>query len=144
MKQSGWRLLLLFFPAVALAACSAGNYAAERNAAYLAYDAGEYSSACAQLLAMAAEIPKDAELWFKAGNACAKARYPDRAIEAYQNAVLRDPEMAKAWHNLGTVQMQVALGTFIEMEGHVVPDDPVLAKANKLRDGLAVLLNQDP
>ncbi len=121
---------------------SVKNLTAEREQAFLAYEQGNFEKASQQFEILVQEIPKDAELWFKLGNSYARVQYPQKAIEAYQNALLRDPGLSKAWYNMGIIQMQTALKTFIDMEKYTEAADPVHLKGKKMREGLLLLLDR--
>jgi tetratricopeptide (TPR) repeat protein len=83
-------------------------------------------------------------LWFKLGNSYAREKKPQQAIEAYQNALLREPDMTKAWYNMGIIQMQIALKTFIDMGKYSQSVDAVSSRGKNMREGLMLLLQGDP
>lgn len=112
----------------------------DRQAAYQAYQEGEYALAAERFERLVESVPKDAELWFRLGNAHARSKNPRGAVNAYENALLRDPEMSKAWYNMGLVYLQSALKSFTDMENHVPADDPVGQKARVLREEVFSLL----
>ena len=130
--------------AAVLAGCAPKDLAAERHGAYQAYQAGAYAEAAERFDRLVGEIPRDAELWFRLGNAHAKAMNPKKAIEAYENALLRDPEMAKAWYNMGLIYMHAALKTFIDMEAYRGDDDPIGREGRLMREHLLEILDSPP
>lgn len=139
MKETGnWCTILLL--SFVLGGCVAKNLTADREQAFLAYKQGDFENASQQLELLVQEVPKDPELWFKLGNSYARAQYPQKAIEAYQNALLRDPGLSKAWYNMGIIQMQAALKTFIDMENYTENTEPVHLRGKKMREGLLLLL----
>ncbi len=77
------------------------------------------------------------------GNAYAKARKPDQAVSAYREALLRNPELGKAWYNLGMIHIQEALKAFIDMGKYVSPTDPASRAAAAKRQALFLILQQN-
>lgn len=122
--------------------CSASsnslNY--DRQQAISLYQQGKYPQAIKELVILVGQIPRDSELWFRLGNAYAKNEQPNRAIESYRNALLRNPQHGKAWYNLGVIHMQEGLKAFIDMEKHTTRNDPARINAKEKRDGLLLLL----
>jgi tetratricopeptide (TPR) repeat protein len=114
-----------------------------RAQAVQAYRDGRYAAAVAGFEELVAAMPKDSELWFRLGNAYAKARKPDQAVQAYREALLRNPEYGKAWYNLGMMHMQEALKAFIDMGKYVSPTDPASRAAEKKRQALFLILQQN-
>ena len=114
----------------------------DHQAAYQAYQAGDYELAAERFERLVEAAPKDPELWFRLGNAHAKAKHPQEAVNAYENALLRDPELAKAWYNMGLVQLQTALKTFVEMEKYVPADSSVGRQGKELQAKIFTLLEE--
>lgn len=135
-------LAMLLFPLV-LTGCASHDLALTREEAYLAYRDGDYATAVERFEMLVQEVPGDAELWFRLGNAYAKAMMPEQAVAAYRNSLLQDPHQEKAWYNMGVIQMQTALKSFIDMQDYVSADDPVGVRGRAMRDGLFTLLGQD-
>jgi hypothetical protein len=52
--------------------------------------------------------------------------------------------MTKAWYNMGIIQMQIALKTFIDMGKYSQSVDAVSSRGKKMREGLMLLLQDDP
>lgn len=86
--------------------------------------------------------PADAGLWFKLGNIYARMNLPDRSIAAYKEALVRDPKMSKAWHNIGVVSLRKSARLFIEMLQHMDPDDPLYTEAKATGDALLKVLEE--
>ena len=126
-----------------LGGCAAKTSIATQQMALTAYQSGDYDQASKLFEKLTDEIPKDAGLWFKLGNSYAREEKPQQAIEAYQNALLREPDMAKAWYNMGIIQMQIALKTFIDMGKYAQGVDAVSSRGKKMREGLMFLLQDD-
>lgn len=136
--------LPLFLVLISLVSCSVvdnKSVITTRDLAYTAYIDKDYATAVEQFEKLVLDIPKDAELWFKLGNAYAKNKQPQQAISAYQNSLLRDPRFEKAWYNMGIVQTQIALKTFIDMSEYVDKYGVVAERSEKIRDGLLFLLD---
>jgi tetratricopeptide (TPR) repeat protein len=114
-----------------------------REEASRAYFDKDYSTAVTKLELLTQKVPVDGDLWFRLGNAYAKSNKPQKAISAYQNALLRDPEMGKAWYNMGLIQTRMALKTFTEMKLYTKDDEPVGIRGEKMRLGLMDLLQQE-
>lgn len=106
----------LYLIGLTLGGCASSDVIIDHTQAFQSYNQSDFPLACEQFEQLTRKVPKDAELWFKMGNACAKAELYQKAVDAYQNALLRDPTMEKAWYNMGIIQMQNALNTFIEMD----------------------------
>lgn len=135
-----FRKALLLVPALLFGGCAGQTPVVDHQSAYQAYNAGDYELAAEKFTTLVQAVPKDAELWFRLGNSHARAKHPKEAVNAYENALLRDPQMSKAWYNMGIIYLQAALKTLTEMEGHVPVDDPVGKKGRELREGVFSLL----
>jgi tetratricopeptide (TPR) repeat protein len=117
------------------------DYEREGNEAYAN---GNYDIAVNRYEYLVKQIPKDANFWFKLANSYARNGEPDKAIMAYQNTLLRDTGYAKAWYNLGIIQVQQALKTFIDMQKAIPADNPVRPLAEEKMNDLFRLLGQNP
>jgi len=134
--------LLLACILVPLGGCAVKHQELEliHKDAYQAYNAGDYMTAVEKFEILVQEIPKDDELWFRLGNAYGRSGMPQRAIEAYQNSLMRNPRLGKAWYNMGILQMNMALKSFSDMETFVDQNDPLMKENIRLREGLYSLL----
>lgn len=88
------------------------------------YDRGAYSQALDLYLALVRTTPKDGKLWFKLANCYTRTGQAEAAVEAYRNALLREPSLGKAWYNLGQVHLNMALTAYIEAQQYMRVDDP--------------------
>lgn len=122
------------------AGCAGTDLTLKRQEAYQAYHAGDFGEATVKFEQLVQEMPKDAELWFRLGNSYARVQLPQKAIEAYQNALLRDPKMEKAWYNMGLIHLQAALKSYVDMQNYVRDDDPIGIKGKVMREGIFSLL----
>ncbi len=141
-------LLLLFLAVVSLSGCAATkpgktvfDYEQEASEAYAG---GRYDVAVNRYEYLVEQVPKDPNFWFRLANSYAKNGEPEKAVVAYQNTLLRDSTYEKAWYNLGIIQMQQALKTFIDMQKAMPPNSPVHSLAEEKMNGLFLLLGQNP
>lgn len=114
-------------------------FALQRDAEQ-AYARGDWGAAAEAYRALAARVPKEAEPWFRLGNAYARLGRSAEAVSAYREALVREPRMGKAWHNLGLVQLREAAATFVEMTEHTAPEDPLHARGERFARLLTDLL----
>jgi len=141
-------LLMIALAATGLTGCASGHpqtatdILAARKQAFVAYQEGDYPLAISRFEELTATIPKDADLWFRLGNAYARNKQPKKAVSAYENALLRDPELSKAWYNMGLVYLKEAMKTFDEMSRYVPAEDPAGQRGRFLRDALVRLLQR--
>jgi tetratricopeptide (TPR) repeat protein len=140
LKSSCPLLLSLFLICSLTAGCAGKNLTRDREVAYQAYAAGDYARAAGEFEALVHEAPADADLWFRLGNSQARLQQPGKAVDAYRNALVRDPSLAKAWYNMGLIQLQEALKSFADMQEHVRADDPAALRGKRLRDAIISLL----
>lgn len=88
-------------------------------------------------------IPERALHWFRLGNVYARTQRPDAAIIAYREALLRDPKMAKAWYNMGVLQLRQAANSFNEFQIYVDTNDPLYNKGQTIFTGIVDLIQGD-
>ena len=111
--------------------------------AHQAYLNEEYELAVQYYLDVQKYLDKDPFIWFRLGNSYSYLKQPDRAIEAYRQAVFFDPSMSKAWHNMGIMQLRQSANTWTQMLVHTQESDPLYEKAERYsRDTLEVLNKQ--
>jgi tetratricopeptide (TPR) repeat protein len=134
-QMSFW-LLTVFL----VSGCATKSLPVVRQEAYQEYQAGNYSAAAEKFEKLVEQTPKDAELWFRLGNAYAKIQLPKKAVDAYENALSRDPKMGKARYNMGLIYLQASLKSFVDMDTYLAKDDPVAIKGKPMRDGILSLL----
>lgn len=133
-------LLVFLCVALSLSGCTPANLEERQRQAYRLYQDKEYAAAAQEFEVLVEHIPQDAELWFRLGNAYTRSMQPKRAISAYENALLRDPRLARAWYNKGIVHVQQGLKTFVDMPEYVDSDDPVAHRGIQKRDQLLKIL----
>ncbi|MBI2801486.1 MAG: tetratricopeptide repeat protein [Gammaproteobacteria bacterium] len=110
------------------------------HAAAAAYAAQDWAASERDYSALAAQPGSDAETWFKLANIYARTSRPDLAVRAYREAVNRDPKHARAWHNLGLIQLRLARDSFAEVERNTLPANDMHSRATELRSALDELL----
>jgi len=118
------------------------DVAAARAAGERAYAAHEWAAAEPHYRALVAAIPQDAELWFRLGNIYARVDKPDAAVAAYREALVRDGDLAKAWFNMGVVQLRQAANSFLKLGAHVDPDDPVTQQGHEAYEAIMAILGR--
>lgn len=108
----------------------------QASEAYSVYKKGDYPEAVRQYEFLTSKVPDDANFWFYLGNSYLKNKQPRQAEMAYENAIIRDVKLSKAWYNLGLLHMQEALKVFIDMQTHLSQDDPIRKAGEKKMDHL--------
>jgi len=101
------------------------DLATTQQRAKLAYDAANWPNAEVHYLKLTQALPLDAEPWFRLGNVYTRMERPADAINAYREALIRNPKSTRTWHNLGIVQLRQATRTFVQLQIHWV-NGPVL------------------
>lgn len=94
-----------------------------------AYQDQQYEQALTLYRQLTRRVPKDALVWFRLGNVQARLARPDQAVQSYRHALLLNPRLSKAWHNMGIIQLRQAAATYTEMATHIEPVDPLQARA---------------
>ena len=89
------------------------------------------------------KIPEDAVHWFRLGNIYARTQRPDAAVTAYRESLIRDPEFAKAWYNMGVLHLQQAANSFSEFQIYVDKNDPLYEKGQKIFVDTLDIIKQD-
>ena len=149
MKFIIYFYLLLSY--AALAGCATGTFATTtensstdylliKEQADQAYAKKQYDVAETEYRRLTDAVPRDADAWFKLGNIYARTHKPEKAIKAYREAILRDPKLSKAWHNLGVVHMRQAANAFLSLQKHATTDDPLNDIALRRLNGLYELM----
>jgi len=105
------------------------DYFVLKSEAEKAYKNKDYKTAEKHYLKISKGVSRDPEAWFKLGNIYARTQRPKLAVRAYQEAVVRDTKLTKAWNNLAVVYLRQALNAYTSMVTHAKADDPLLEKA---------------
>ncbi len=107
------------------------------------YAAGDYERASEQFLRLAKAMPNDAGVRYQLGNSRARQGDERGAVDSYREALLRDPQHARAWHNLLQVQLRNALMTAAEMQKTLNPQQPQADRALGLGERLLDVMDPD-
>lgn len=104
--------------------------------AQTAYQAGRTAEAIADYQILTQNLPTDPLPWFRLGNLYARSGQADAAVHAYREALLRDPRLAPAWHNLGIVRLRQAQAALLETQGLLPASDPLAQDSAALERAL--------
>ena len=111
--------------------------------AQAAYQNNDWEQSVEYYGSLSQRIPNDAEIWFRLGNTYARLNKHGEALQSYQQALSRDSNNSKVWHNMGIIQLKLATQTFVQMQEHITAGDPLSIRATQLVDGISRLLKQD-
>lgn len=114
-----------------------------RARAEAAYRGENWPEAEKAYRALTQQVPAESENWFRLGNVYARLGRHYDAIALYREALVRNPQNSRAWHNLGVTQLRVATNTFQELQQHTEPTDPVTERARRVVDAVERLLQQE-
>jgi hypothetical protein len=101
-----------------------------------AYKSGDMVRAATLYQQLTKTIPQEANYWYMLGNTYVRTEQPDQAVQAYQQAVARNPNHTRAWHNLGIVRMRQAMAAFVSSASTAKPEDPMHEISSQLVDAL--------
>lgn len=140
------RILSLALASLLLTGCAGllpkSNLVAQQNAANQDYAAGRFAQASDQYRSLAKAMPSDAGVRYQLGNSLARQGDTQGAIASYLEALLRDPQHARAWHNLLQVQLREALLTAAEMQKTLNAQQPQAGQALGLGERLLDVMEQ--
>jgi tetratricopeptide (TPR) repeat protein len=108
------------------------------EAAYRQDNPAESERCYLQLAGTEAMTARD---WYRLGNLRARSGRPYLAIQAYAEALTRDPALTDARYNLGLVHMQQAVKSFSAVQQHSQPGAAVFRDSERLRKGMLELLD---
>jgi len=109
--------------------------------ASIAYEQNDWVESEKHYSELVRRIPETALYWFRLGNVYTRTQRPDTAIIAYREALVRNPQMAKAWYNMGVLQLKQALNSFEQLQVYVEKDDPLHKQSEALFRGIIDLIN---
>jgi Flp pilus assembly protein TadD len=118
------------------------DLATTQQRAKLAYDAGNWPNAEVHYLKLAQALPLDAEPWFRLGNVYTRMERPADAVNAYREALIRNPKSTRTWHNLGIVQLRQATRTFVQLQEHASEDDPLGQRARYVVEAMTRIMEE--
>lgn len=142
MLTSFCKSCCVFLCLAVVSGCAATHGKLDRRSAYEAYEAENYATAAEQFEQLVDVVPKEADLWFRLGNSYARTQRPEKAVKAYENALLRAPSMSKAWYNMGIIHLQQALKAFVDLELYGDASDPIVRRGENMREGVFRLLEE--
>lgn len=130
------RYLSILFVFLVLAGCAShmpkSSLIMQQNDANRAYSVGNYELASQLYRQLAKELPTDAGIRYQLGNSLARQGDTQGAVDSYRESLLRDPQHARAWHNLLQVQLRIAMLTAGEMVQTLNPQEPRARQALEL------------
>ena len=139
------RILSLALASLLLSGCAGlpqSALLALQNAANQDYANGRFAEAGEQYRRLAKAMPADAGVRYQLGNSLARQGDVQGAIDSYREALLRDRQHARAWHNLLQVQLREALFTATEMQSTLNPQQPQADRALALGKRLLDVMEQ--
>lgn len=89
------------------------------------------------------ELPEEAEHWFRLANIYVRTNRPYAAISLYREAVIRDPKFAKAWYNMGIVQLKQTAYSLNEMLIYTDKQDPLYSKAATMLEEIKSIVKEE-
>jgi tetratricopeptide (TPR) repeat protein len=110
------------------------------NEAQLAYEKGEDARAEQLYMALARQVPNDAEIWLRLGNLYARSHKPDAAADAYQRALAINGSDARVWYNLGVIRLRQGWMSLIQAYNYSKDHDAL----NTQSDGMIQYLGKMP
>ncbi len=122
---------------------SADNIKATAARAEESYEKADWATAATAYGVLVEELPQDTQLWFRYANALARSDQPERAVTAYREVLARDAHYAKAWFNMGIVQLRQAANSFSRIDGNISAADPLRAQSEQVHDAILRILNDD-
>lgn len=108
------------------------------------YSKGNLKLAEEKLSIVVRRIPQDGQTWFRLANIYAQTNRPRLAVVAYQNALIRNPDNTKAWHNMGVVRLRQAANDFLSLAKSVPPNDPLYERGIEMAQSILELLGELP
>jgi tetratricopeptide (TPR) repeat protein len=141
LKVAGWLLLTVLLAGCGIAPTKTSSQRltyvlTTQQQANAAYQSGDMQHAAALYLQLTKMIPQEADYWYMLGNAYVRTQQPDQAVQAYQQALVLNPNHARAWHNLGIVRMRQAMAAFVSSASTARAEDPMHEVSTQLADEL--------
>ncbi|MDX1297893.1 MAG: tetratricopeptide repeat protein [Pseudomonas sp.] len=101
-----------------------------------AYAQAQYAQASELYRRLTVKLPTDAGVRYQLGNSLARQGDNLGAIASYRDALVRDPQHARSWHNLLQVQLREATLTAAEMQRYLSAQTPYAERALKRAEQL--------
>ena len=106
-----------------------------------AYAAQDWPTSERLYVELTKQNPSATEPWFRLGNIYARTDRVELAVRAYRETVIRDAKHARAWHNMGIVQLRQSAASFGELGKYGAPDDPLVQRGADLGHQIEQLLS---
>lgn len=106
-----------------------------------AYAHQDWVKAAGTYKEMTERVPANAAYWFRLGNSYAHLDKLQPAADAYRAALQRDPRVAPAWHNLGSVLLHQSQAAFQQAAGYAAPNDPLKVTSALLAQRIGIVRN---
>ena len=114
-----------------------------QHSADAAYQKDDLVEAEKHYTALVKAVPSEPINWFRLGNIYARTKRPDAAITAYREVLVRDPQFANAWYNMGIVQLKEAAHSFTQLQIYTGEDQPLYGQSRRVVDGILNILKND-
>ena len=108
-----------------------------------AYAAKKWREAERHYEILVKRIPQEPDHWFRLGNIYGRTDRPDLAVAAYREVLIRDSDYAKAWFNMGILQLRQAANSFRKMEVHVDESEPMRKQATHAYEAILGIISGD-
>ncbi|MGR8950414.1 MAG: tetratricopeptide repeat protein [Gammaproteobacteria bacterium] len=109
-----------------------------------AYEAKDWRAAEQHYVTVTKRVPDEAHPWFRLGNIYARTERPDFAVRAYKEALIRDPQLSKAWYNMGLVQLRQSANSFLQMRTHTAENSAQRSQADAMYESLIEFIQKGP
>jgi len=124
----------------AAALAGVGLYKANLEQADRLYTQKKYQKALVAYQKLHETEPKDTHVLFRIANTYTHLKVPKLSIRYYELTLKEDIHMAKAWYNLGVVQMKEAAKTWTAMSKYADRDDPLFKSSKHYSRGMLELI----
>jgi tetratricopeptide (TPR) repeat protein len=125
-------LITLLVSGCTLARLDSAGALALHDQAEAYYQQGDYTAALSAFQQLSRQFPAEPEFHLRAGNSYAFIGDFERAITAYEAALVADPQFSRAWYNLAYVRAQILADTVARMHENLDPADPDGMRLRKL------------
>ena len=117
------------------------DLATTRARAEESYQNADWRTAAEAYGVLVAATSTDVDLWFRYANALARSDQSERAVLAYREVLTRDKNYAKAWFNMGIVQLRGAADSFLAMSTNVDGSDSLRSQSEQMYRDISRLLD---
>ena len=101
-----------------------------------AYAQGRMDEAAKDYQSLTQLVPEDPNYWYLLGNTLVKLQEPDQAVQAYDQAIIRNPRHARAWHNLGVIRLRQSEAAFVSSAETANSGDPLQQASRRIATAL--------